>query len=102
MFFFVGVLRRIRIGIASQPKILDKLFAFFVGGKVDECASFFGGDYINDVFVQPLLILRIKLVKEVFVFSLLLLDGLLGVPLFLLFVLVVLLEGSGVCHAPES
>ena len=61
VLFLKGVFRRIGIGIAPLPELLDELLPFFVGRKVQESVLFFRGDDVDDVFVQPLFILGIEL-----------------------------------------
>src|ERR1700722_6584798 len=67
MLFFEGVFGGIRVGIAALPKLLDELLAFFVGLKVEEGATLFRGDDVNDVLVQPLLVLGVEFFVEIFV-----------------------------------
>ena len=61
MLFFVFVLFGIRSGVAAQPEVLDELLPLLVGLELLEGFAFFVGDDLDDVFVQPLLIRRLKL-----------------------------------------
>ena len=103
VLFLERILRRILIRIPPLPEILDERFPLFVGGEVNEGATFFGGDNVNDVFVEPLLVSGIQLVIEVFVLLLALFPGFFGVLRGLL-VLFFLLWGScvGNCGAQQS
>ena len=51
---------------------------------MQEGVFFFGGDDVDNVFVQPLLVLRIEFAFEVLVLFLLLFCGLFGVLLLVL------------------
>ena len=57
MLFLERVLGRIGIGIAPLPEGLDELLAFFVGLEVKKGVALFGGYDVNDVFVEPSLVL---------------------------------------------
>ena len=104
MLFFKGVLGGIGIRIAARPESLDELLALFIGGKMKEGAALFRSDDIDDVFVQPLLILRIQLLEEIlfllFSFFCGFLDVLRGLLLILLGLLF-LLRGSGADQGGE-
>ena len=67
VFFLEGVFGGIGIGIAALPELLDELLAFFVGLEMQEGVALFGGDDVDDVFVEPLLILGIEFVIQIFV-----------------------------------
>ena len=64
VLFLKGILGRIRVRIAAQPELLDKLFALFVGLQAEEGAAFFGGDDVGYVLVQPLFIGGVQLFVE--------------------------------------
>ena len=52
VFFFEGVGRSVRIGIVVNPDDFDELLAFFVGAETLEGGAFFGGDDVDQVFVD--------------------------------------------------
>ncbi len=76
MLFFISIFRRIGIRIAALPELLDELFPLLVGRQVQERVLLFGGNDVDDVLVQPLLVLRIEFSFEILVLSLLFLGGL--------------------------
>ncbi|MGB2672231.1 MAG: hypothetical protein WA621_07590 [Candidatus Acidiferrum sp.] len=53
VFFAIGIIRGIRIGIAAAPEIFDLLFALFVSGEAKECVALFLGDDVRDLFGEP-------------------------------------------------
>ncbi len=53
VLFAVGILRRIRIGIAAAPEFLDELIALFVGSQTKEGVFFFFSDNVNRFFSEP-------------------------------------------------
>ena len=57
MLFFESIFGSIGIRIPALPELLNELLALLVGLEVHESATFLGGNDVDDVFVQPLLVL---------------------------------------------
>src|SRR5437899_8067415 len=56
MLFLILVLFCVGRGIATLPEGLDEVVALFVVGELLESGPFFVGDYVGDVFIQPLFV----------------------------------------------
>jgi hypothetical protein len=54
-----GIVGGIGVGVSALPKLLDKLLALFVSCEMKECATLFRGYDVDDVLVQPFLVLGI-------------------------------------------
>ena len=61
MLFLEIVLRKVRIAAATEPELLDELLALFVGIELKEGISLAWRNDVDDIFVQPLLVLVVKL-----------------------------------------
>src|SRR5260370_12595180 len=66
VFFLKGVFGEIRIGVAPLPKLLDELFALFVGGKLEKSGSLFRLNDVNHFFVKPLPVRGIEFLESLF------------------------------------
>ena len=80
VFFFIGIIHRIGIGIAALPELLDEVLAFLVGLQLQESFALGVRDDIGHVLAQPLLVGRGKFLQDLF------LAGLLGFAGVLFFV----------------
>ena len=52
VFFPERIFAQVGIGISILPKDFDELLAFFVGAETLEGGTFFGGDDVDQVFVD--------------------------------------------------
>ncbi len=64
MLFFKIVLRKVGIAAAAQPKLLNELFAFFVGVQLQESVTFVGRDDIGDVLGKPLPVSAVQFLQR--------------------------------------
>ncbi len=80
VFFLIGIIDRIGIGIAALPELLDEVLAFLVGLQLQEGLALGVRDDIGDVLAQPLFVGRGKFLQD------LLLAGLFGFAGVLFFV----------------
>src|ERR1700686_3058055 len=72
MLFLEVVVGKVRVIAAAQPKLLDELFAVFVGVQVKESLPLFGRNNVDNVFAKPLLVLRVQFLERLFHFPLVL------------------------------
>ena len=56
ILFAEFVFVRVRIGIAAAPEFFDEVFALVVGGQFLKGFSFFVGDDVGDVLVEPVFV----------------------------------------------
>src|SRR5579864_9021447 len=67
MLFFKSVLWRIGIRIAPLPERLDELLALFIRLQMNERVPLLRRNDVDNVLVQPLLILGIELFEELLI-----------------------------------
>src|ERR1700730_18117074 len=72
VLFLEVVVGKIRVIAASQPKLLDELFAFFVSVQLKESLPLFGRNNVDNIFAQPLLVLGVQFLERLFHFPLVL------------------------------
>ncbi len=73
MLFLKIVVGKVGIAAAPQPELLDKLLAFFVRIELEKGVPLFRRNDVDDVFIQPLLVLVVEFFKSFARFLLLLL-----------------------------
>src|ERR1700761_5268810 len=64
MFLAILILRRVRIGIATQPELLDELIPLLVIAQALESLQLLVGDNPADILIDPLLVLALQLVAK--------------------------------------
>ena len=78
MLFFKIVVGKVGVAAAPQPELLDKLLAFLVRIELEKGVPLFRRNDVDDVLIQPLLVLVVEFFKSLARFlllSLLLLFG---------------------------
>src|ERR1043165_804517 len=56
VFLFELVFVGVGIRIAATPELFDKAFALVVSGQFLECLTFFVGDDVSDVLIEPIFV----------------------------------------------
>src|ERR1700686_5833269 len=72
MLFLEVVVGKVRVIAAAQPKLLDELFALFVGVQLKESLPLFGRNNVDNIFAKPLLVLGVQFLEGLFHFPLVL------------------------------
>src|SRR5579859_5098083 len=78
VLFFEVVFRKIGIAAAPLPELLDELLALFIGVQLQESLTFFRGNNVNHVLVEPLLVRSVQFLERLLHLSFLFFAELLG------------------------